>query len=170
MRRSLSANDRLVTELSYFGVSVGAPSAMIHDAGWRPDLPRRIHAPPLKKEKSMIGGVTPILCVRDIEASKGFYTNVLGFKVDWEAPYMISVSRDRASLMLCYRHQGHAGTWVWIGVDDVDALHAEFAAKGAVIRDAPQNFNWAYEMQVEDPDRHVLRFGAAPKSGARNGL
>ena len=118
----------------------------------------------------MIGGVTPILCVQDIEASKSFYTKVLGFKLDWQAPYMISVSRDRAALMLCLRHQGHAGTWVWFGVDDVDALHAEFAAKGASIRDAPQNFDWAYEMQVEDPDGHVLRFGGEPKPGPRDGV
>lgn len=54
-------------------------------------------------------------------------------------------------------------TWLWIGVDDADVLFAEFSAKGAHIRSPPQNFSWAYEFAVEDPDGHVLRFGAEPK-------
>jgi hypothetical protein len=32
-----------------------------------------------------------------------------------------------------------------------------------VIRLKPTNFAWAYEMQVEDPDGRVLRFGSDPK-------
>ena len=43
------------------------------------------------------------------------------------------------------------------------ALFAEFSAKGVRIRSAPQNFSWAYEFTVEDPDGHVLRFGSEPK-------
>lgn len=113
----------------------------------------------------MIEGITPILAVQSLDVSVPFYLDVLGFKQDWRVPYMASVSRDGCGIMLCEGHQGQAGTWVWIGVEDVDVLHAAFVAKGATIRDAPQNFEWAYEMQVEDPDRHVLRFGAEPKAG-----
>jgi catechol 2,3-dioxygenase-like lactoylglutathione lyase family enzyme len=112
---------------------------------------------------SHIENTIPILRVADLEASKRYYLDVLGFALDWEAPYMISVSRDRKPLMLCHGHQGNPGTWVWIGCGSVDALFAEFLAKGATIRDCPQNFEWAYEMQVEDPDGHVLRFGSEPK-------
>ena len=43
------------------------------------------------------------------------------------------------------------------------------AAKGAVIRDPPQNFEWAYEFQVEDPNAHVLRFGSEPKPNMPRG-
>jgi uncharacterized glyoxalase superfamily protein PhnB len=76
---------------------------------------------------------------------------------------MISVSRDGKSIMLCERGQGQPGTWLWIGVDDADALFAEFSAKGARIQSSPQNFSWAYEFAAEDPDGHVLRFGSEPK-------
>jgi hypothetical protein len=76
---------------------------------------------------------------------------------------MASVSRDRATFMLCEGDQGHPGTWVWIGVEDAAALFEEYAAKGATIRLAPINYPWAYEMHVEDPDCHVLRFGSEPK-------
>jgi uncharacterized glyoxalase superfamily protein PhnB len=83
---------------------------------------------------------------------------------------MISVSRDQKSIMLCEREQGQPGTWLWIGVDDADVLFAEFSAKGAHIRRPPQNFSWAYEFEVEDPDGHVLRFGAEPKTGWARGV
>jgi catechol 2,3-dioxygenase-like lactoylglutathione lyase family enzyme len=112
----------------------------------------------------MIENIVPILRVEDLAASKRFYVDTLGFKLDWEAPGMISVSRDGCAIMLCEGHQGQKGTWLWVGVDGVDALHAAFAARGASIRDAPQNFAWAYEFQVEDPDGHVLRFGGEPRA------
>jgi predicted lactoylglutathione lyase len=111
-----------------------------------------------------IEGVTPILRVEDIEVSRRYYIQKLGFALDWDhASEMISVSRDQSSIMLCERAQGQAGTWLWFGVDDADALFAEFSAKGANIRSGLQNFSWAYEFAVEDPDGHVLRFGAAPR-------
>ena len=78
---------------------------------------------------------------------------------------MISVSRDRKSIMLCEGAQGQPGVWLWIGVDDADVFFAEFLAKGAHIRSRPQNYSWAYEFEVEDPDGHVLRIGSEPKPG-----
>ena len=110
-----------------------------------------------------VEGSVPILRVRDLEASLGYYGRVLGFTVDWHEPgVMASVSRGRAGLMLCHGDQGNPGTWVWIGVSDAAALFAEYAGSGATIRMTPRNFPWAYEMHVEDPDRHVLRFGSEP--------
>ena len=110
-----------------------------------------------------VENVTPILRVQDLEVSRRYYIQKLGFALDWDAGGMISVSRDHKSIMLCEREQGQPGTWLWIGVDDADALFAELSAKGAHIRSSPQNFSWAYEFVVEDPDGHVLRFGAEPK-------
>jgi hypothetical protein len=34
---------------------------------------------------------------------------------------------------------------------------------GASILQPPENFPWALEMKVGDPDGHVLRFGSDPK-------
>jgi catechol 2,3-dioxygenase-like lactoylglutathione lyase family enzyme len=101
--------------------------------------------------------------VRDLDASLDHYVRVLGFSVDWHEPgVMASVSRGRACLMLCHGDQGNPGTWVWIGVSDAAALFAEYSGSGATIRMTPRNFPWAYEMHVEDPDRHMLRFGSEP--------
>jgi predicted enzyme related to lactoylglutathione lyase len=112
---------------------------------------------------AVIENVIPILRVEDLDKSRHHYVEVLGFSLDWETEGMISVSRDRKSIMLCDGEQGQPGTWLWIGVDDADKFFAEFSTKGARIRSAPQNFSWAYEFAIEDPDGHVLRFGSEPK-------
>lgn len=118
----------------------------------------------------MIENATPILRCDDFEDAKRYYVDKLGFVIDFDGPWMAQVSRDGGRIMLSDRHQGERGTWVWIGVEDADVLYAEFLAKGAVIRDPPQNFEWAYEFQVEDPNGHVLRFGSDSKPGAKTGV
>jgi catechol 2,3-dioxygenase-like lactoylglutathione lyase family enzyme len=108
---------------------------------------------------------TPILKVADLSVSLRYYVDVLGFQgADWGTDDFTSVKRDRAGIYLSRGAQGCPGTWVWFGVEDVEALYAEYAAKGARIRHPPANYPWALEMKVEDPDGHVLRFGSEPKS------
>ena len=111
------------------------------------------------------GSPAPILRVSNVRASLDYYLNVLGFKRDWGEEGMVSVSRGRSTVFLCEYDQSQRGTWMWTGVDDVDALHHELAARGARIRQQPTNFPWAYETQVEDLDGNVLRLGAEPKDG-----
>ena len=89
-----------------------------------------------------IENLTPILRVEDLEASRRYYIKTLGFSLDWDAGMMISVSRDRKSIMLCEGTQGQPGVWLWVGVEDADEFFAEFLAKGARIRSPPQNFSW----------------------------
>ena len=107
--------------------------------------------------------VIPILCVKSLPTSLRFYVDLLGFKVDWEAGNMASVSRSRRAIMLCQGSQGQPGTWIWIGVENIEPLFDDYAAKGVTIRQKPTNYEWAYEMRIEDPDGHVLRIGSEPK-------
>lgn len=110
-------------------------------------------------------GVNPILRVQDLSASVDYYVKILGFKVTWHYPGIIaSVARDRCNMMLCEGNQGHPGAWVWIGVEDIELLFEEYKSKGAKIRNPPSNYEWAYEMQIEDPDGNVLRMGSEPKA------
>src|SRR5215470_7211381 len=103
----------------------------------------------------------PILRVDNIPVSLRFYVKLLGFEnVDWGTDEFTSVSRDRAAIYLCKRDQGRGAAWVWIGVDDVARLHEEFKRRGVGIRMPPTERPWALEMQVEDPDGNVLRFGS----------
>jgi catechol 2,3-dioxygenase-like lactoylglutathione lyase family enzyme len=122
-----------------------------------------------KAEAVEFEGVTPILRVGSLAASLEYYVKVLGFKVDRQDPGIIaSVSRGRCHLMPCEGDQGHAGGWVWIGVDAIEPLFAEYQAAGAKIRHAPTNYWWAYE-QVEDLDGNVLRMAAERKDGVPEG-
>jgi catechol 2,3-dioxygenase-like lactoylglutathione lyase family enzyme len=109
-------------------------------------------------------GVTPILRVESVEASINYYSRLLGFQVDWQTPGFVSVSRGRCHIFLSEGDQGHVGGWVWVGVSDADALFKEYRGTAAKIRHLPTNYPWAYEMQVEDLDGNVLRFGSEPKS------
>ncbi|NUM81679.1 VOC family protein [bacterium] len=109
---------------------------------------------------------SPILPVNNLETSIQYYCDKLGFSLDWKEPeIMASVSRGPCNLMLCERDQGHVGTWVWIGVGNSEALYEEFKKTGAIIRNPPTNYYWALEMQIQDPDGNVLRFGSDRKEG-----
>ncbi len=109
--------------------------------------------------------IIPILRVRSIAASTDYYVQKLRFKIDWQSPYFLSVSRGRCHIFLSEGDQGNPGGWVWIGVEDADALFEEYRVTGAKIRHPPTNYDWAYEMQVEDPDGNILRIGSDQKQG-----
>ena len=108
-------------------------------------------------------GTNPILRVRDVNISIDYYVGKLGFRLDWRGPFFASVSRGNCHIFLSQGDQGHFGTWAWIGVEDADALLKEYESKGAKIRHQPTNYEWAYEMQVEDLDGNVLRLGSENK-------
>ena len=110
--------------------------------------------------------IIPILNVRSLPDSIRYYVEVLGFQMDWgdeDASDMASVSRDGRAIMLCQSSQGQSGTWIWIGVEDIEPLFKAYSARGATFRQTPINYPWAYEMRIEDPDGHVLRIGSEPK-------
>ena len=112
--------------------------------------------------RAEFGGATPILRVADFAASLAFYVDALGFGVDWKEDMgYAGLRRGRATLMLCADDQGQPGTWCYIGVDDVDALFDELQGKNVPVRHPPTNYPWgARELQIADPDGHVLRFGS----------
>jgi catechol 2,3-dioxygenase-like lactoylglutathione lyase family enzyme len=106
----------------------------------------------------------PIFRVEDMARSLHFYVGVLGFRnADWGTGDFPSVHRDSAGLYICRGAQGRGGAWAGFGVDDVGPLYEHLASKGVAIRMPPSNFAWALEMQVEDPDGNVLRFGSGPE-------
>jgi len=109
--------------------------------------------------KPLFEASQPILRVANLEASVKYYVDVLGFTLDFPES-IASVSRGRCAFFLVQGDQGNAGSWVWVGVNDVDLVHAEYLRSGARIRQPPTNFPWAREMQVVDLDGNVLRIGS----------
>jgi catechol 2,3-dioxygenase-like lactoylglutathione lyase family enzyme len=113
-----------------------------------------------------IENIQPILFVKNMQVSRDFYINILGFEeADWGDDNFTSISRDDCGIYLCRGEQGNPGTWIWVGFDgDIYSLYNELKEKGVTIRQAPVNHPWALEMHIEDPDGHVLRFGTDPVS------
>ena len=87
-----------------------------------------------KRTEAKFTCIIPILNVKNVPASIEYYVEVLGFKKDWEwgdPPGFGSVSRDNCYIMLCQGGQGQTGTWIWIGVEDVEEFYEEYKASGA---------------------------------------
>ncbi len=113
-----------------------------------------------------VENIAPILYVTDMAKSLEFYVDTLGFKkADWGDDTFTSINRDNSGIYLCKGGQGLPGTWLWIGFDgDINELYQRLKLKGVTIKLPPTNFSWAFEMQVQDPDGHILRFGTDPNN------
>ena len=77
----------------------------------------------------------PILRMYDVEATKRFYVDYLGFDLDWQEgegdrPVYMRVSRGPVALHLSsHAGDGTPGTAIVIQVDDVAAFHRELHEK-----------------------------------------
>jgi len=110
----------------------------------------------------------PEVHVSSARAAREFYSTMLGFACtfSWRADetredpcYMVFV-RDNARLHVTSFRDGALGGSVYLYVDDVDALHAEFTTKGIEKLDPVVDQPWeTREFAVTDPDQNKLRFG-----------
>ena len=103
--------------------------------------------------------------MRSIAASIDYYVSVLGFKLAGSKAFSLQSRAIVCHIFLCEGDQGNPGSWVWIGIGDLEALFEECKSRGAKVRHPPTNYSWAYEMQIEDLDGNLLRLGSDPKPG-----
>ena len=115
----------------------------------------------------------PYFPVSDVEQSVAFYERMLGFGCEYSAgtPLQFAIcSRDGLAVMLrrvsapelITPNEKQGGTWdAFFWVNDAQAFHAEFIAKGADVVYGPL-IQEAYQMKefaIRDCDGHVLGFG-----------
>jgi len=110
----------------------------------------------------------PLLHVSNAAAAVEFYCNRLGFRLEFSHrpdgvetdPCYMGVSRGGVWMNLSsFSGDGVAGNVVNLMVEDVDAMHAEFVAKGVGIDSGPVDQTWgSREMYVKDADGNCLRF------------
>ena len=116
-------------------------------------------------------GVAPVLTVADVRASAAWYRDSLGFEVVVVAeapglPAFAIVQRGRAQIHLMAGEPALA--YVSIHVADVDAFHAEIAARGALAEGFPRHLDsirehppedkpYGRDMFLENPDGTVLQ-------------
>lgn len=111
-----------------------------------------------------IENISPILFVTDMKRSLRFYVDLLDFKnAEWGDEDFTGVSRDGCTILLSKNSQGQPGTWVYVGVENAREVYEDLSSKGVTILMEPTNKPWALEVNVEDPDGHVLRFGSEPE-------
>ncbi len=125
------------------------------------------------EQRRQIIGTAPYFVVRDLLKSVDYYHKVLGFSYPelWGEPAEFAMpSRDGFIFMLKEAESGtditpnkkQTGTWdAYVWINDADALHAEFAANGAMIEYPPQAMHdyGMKEFAIRDVDGYVIAFG-----------
>ena len=115
------------------------------------------------KEKVSAECLTPILYVKDFQQAKKYYTEKLLFDLAWEwdsPPTFGCVKLGSVEIFFSEGGQGAPGTWLSIFMEDVDDYYEKIKKLGADILFPPKNEPWGMrEMQVRDPNKHVIRFG-----------
>jgi uncharacterized glyoxalase superfamily protein PhnB len=106
--------------------------------------------------------LTPILYVRDFAEAMNYYTEKLLFDRLWEwgnPPDFGAVRLGKVEIFFCLDGQGHPGMWLSIFVDDVDDYYERITRLGAEVIQGPKDYPWGCrEVQVRDPNQHVIRF------------
>lgn len=119
--------------------------------------------------------VTPNLVVADIERSRRFYCDVLGFTVKQTVP-------DAAPFVFVWLERGDVTVFLndpaavaedvpamaapvfggtatlFVTVDGVDALHAQVAAHAPLAMSLRTQFYGMREFAIHDPDGHLITF------------
>jgi catechol 2,3-dioxygenase-like lactoylglutathione lyase family enzyme len=112
------------------------------------------------------GPVIPVLRIFEVAKAREFYSEFLGFSVDWEhafddhSPVYLQASRDGAVLHLS-EHHGDAspGATVRILVSDVKRLHRELHEREySYARPGIETMPWGLEVAVIDPFANRLVF------------
>lgn len=121
----------------------------------------------LQKEGNlMTQTVIPVLRITDAAASFAFYTQGLGFSVDWEYrhepgfPVFAQLTREGQSICLT-EHAGdcQVGGAVYFVVPDVDACYRAFKGAGRVDAKPPHDTAWkTRDVVIVDPDGNRLTF------------
>jgi catechol 2,3-dioxygenase-like lactoylglutathione lyase family enzyme len=120
------------------------------------------------------GPVIPVLRIFDVAKAREFYTEFLGFSVDWEhtfddhTPVYLQASREGALLHLS-EHHGDAspGATVRILVTDVMRLHRELHERDyRYAKPGVETMPWGLEVQVIDPFANRLVFHQLVEAGS----
>ncbi|MDB5429418.1 MAG: bleomycin resistance protein [Caulobacter sp.] len=115
--------------------------------------------------------IVPILFVRDVPIAAAFYRDKLGFEIDFlygEPPFYGAVRRGGARLHLRHVRDPNFAELAareaslilaTVEVEDIQALYAEFEAKGVVFPQTVTRQVWGgTEFHVRDPDGNVISF------------
>jgi catechol 2,3-dioxygenase-like lactoylglutathione lyase family enzyme len=111
-----------------------------------------------------------VLAVHDLAGSTAYFRDVLGFTSEWRDEDrwqglrrgQVRVNLGRCADALAPAELGDHSYFGFFATDDVDCLHSEYAAKGAIIISGPADKPWGWrEMGVATPEGHRMMFAQA---------
>ena len=111
------------------------------------------------------------LQVRDVAASRAFYTEVLGLTVDerFDTPDFVLFDTNSipfglsaARVNLAEVPQPGVGVTLWIDCDSVDELHARMKEAGATIIQPPYDSPFGRALIIADPDGYRITVNENP--------
>lgn len=123
----------------------------------------------------MIAQIVPVFFTRDIPRTLDYYVAKLGFAVlsTWQDPPVYAiVARDQQAIHFRCADPPTPNPDkysdelldAYIHIEDADALHSEFAARGIEFTRSLDNTPWnTREFVVKDCDGRLLAFGATCK-------
>ncbi|WP_374676471.1 bleomycin resistance protein [Ideonella sp.] len=108
-----------------------------------------------------------VLAVQDLARSVAFYRDRLGFALEFEGDGWAGLARGTFRLMLGHcpdevpaARIGDHSYMAYVSVTGIDALHAEFEARGVQGLVPPADQPWGMrEFLLRTPDGHRIMFG-----------
>jgi catechol 2,3-dioxygenase-like lactoylglutathione lyase family enzyme len=101
------------------------------------------------------------LPVSNLERSRNWYVGALGLKVEFEVSdsRTVALNDGEGFAIFLQEKAGVApnGVALWFQVDDVDAVYAQWTAKGVAFAHAPRKNFWGYGPELADPDGYLVR-------------
>jgi len=100
------------------------------------------------------------LPVSDLERSRDWWVSTLGLTVEFEVVDSRTVAlndSDGFANFLQEKPDAVASVALWFQVDDVDATHATWSARGVAFAHGPQKNFWGYGAELADPDGYLVR-------------
>jgi catechol 2,3-dioxygenase-like lactoylglutathione lyase family enzyme len=99
-----------------------------------------------------------VLPVSDLQKSREWYVNKLGFTLEHEREEAVAIKDQSGLTIFLLKTTSHvAGQRITftIQVADVDGKHQELAALGVHFVSSPQRHFWGYGAEVLDPDGYM---------------
>lgn len=110
----------------------------------------------------------PEVPVTNIDHALAYYSNCLGFTLDWGSQQLglAGISRESCRLFLASREYrrdfgNHPPLLLWLNLESkeaVDDLHRTWALRNARLKSSPESKPWGlHEFTVEDIDGNLFR-------------